>query len=100
LRASTCPSAEALLQQRFHRHRELRRRRGGDLVAVAVGKLDVEASIGEMKTAASQAVQPMIREYEHQHLNRPDAPAKKRDTEAEAELFTALAAEAEEEGEL
>jgi integrase/recombinase XerD len=31
------------------------------------------------------------------HLNRPDAPAKERDTEAEAELFTALAAEAAEE---
>jgi integrase/recombinase XerD len=31
------------------------------------------------------------------HLNRADAPAKERDTEAEAELFTALAEEAAEE---
>jgi integrase/recombinase XerD len=31
------------------------------------------------------------------HLNRPDAPARERDVEAEAELFAALAAEAAEE---
>jgi integrase/recombinase XerD len=34
------------------------------------------------------------------HLNHPDAPAVERDTEAEAELFATLAAEAEEDSEL
>ena len=33
------------------------------------------------------------------HLHRPDAPAKERDTEAEAELFATLAAESEEDPE-
>jgi excisionase family DNA binding protein len=42
----------------------LKQRAWGAAVA-AVGKLHAEASSGEMKTAASQAVQPMIREYEH-----------------------------------
>jgi hypothetical protein len=42
------------------------KQRAWQAAAAAIGKLQAEASIGEMKTAASQAVQPMIREYQHQ----------------------------------
>jgi hypothetical protein len=42
------------------------KQRAWDAAVAAVGKVRAEASYNEMETAAVQAVQPMIREYEHQ----------------------------------
>jgi hypothetical protein len=42
------------------------KQRAWDAAVVALRKVREEASYGEMETAAAQAVQPMIREYEHQ----------------------------------
>jgi hypothetical protein len=42
------------------------KQRAWEAAVAAVGKLRTEASSGEMKAAASQAVQPVIREYQHQ----------------------------------
>ena len=42
------------------------KQRAWEAVVAAVGKVRVEAGYNEMETAAVQAVQPMIREYEHQ----------------------------------
>ena len=42
------------------------RQRAWEAAVAAVGKVREEASYHEMETAAVQAVQPMIREYEHQ----------------------------------
>jgi hypothetical protein len=42
------------------------KRRARDEAVAAVRKVREEASYREMETAAVQAVQPMIREYEHQ----------------------------------
>jgi hypothetical protein len=42
------------------------KQRAWDAAVAAVGKVREEASYHEMETAAVQAVQPMIREYEHE----------------------------------
>jgi excisionase family DNA binding protein len=42
------------------------KQRAWEAAVAAVGKVRAEASYNEMETAAVQAVQPMIREYEHQ----------------------------------
>jgi excisionase family DNA binding protein len=42
------------------------KQRAWEAAVAAVGKVREEASYNEMETAAVQAVQPMIREYEHQ----------------------------------
>jgi hypothetical protein len=42
------------------------KKRAWDAAVSAVGKVRAEASYPEMETAAVQAVQPMVREYEHQ----------------------------------
>ena len=42
------------------------KQRAWDAAVAALRKVREEASYGEMETAAAQAVQPMIREYEHQ----------------------------------
>jgi excisionase family DNA binding protein len=42
------------------------KQRAWEVAVAAVGKVRAEAGYNEMETAAVQAVQPMIREYEHQ----------------------------------
>jgi hypothetical protein len=42
------------------------KQRAWDAAVAAVGKVRAEASYNEIETAAEQAVQPMIREYDHQ----------------------------------
>ena len=43
------------------------KQRAWDAAVAAVRRVRAEASYQEMETAAVQAVQPMVREYEHQH---------------------------------